>query len=289
MKELDIETKRGSILDGVLFCQTKNPDTVLIAITGVHGNFFSNPFYYNFGKTLNKGNIDFIYAQTCDAMGRVKKINKKTGKEEYIGSWNEDFKNTDEDVEAYINYAEKNNYKNIYLAGHSLGANKIIYYLSRNHDKRVKKYILLSPANITHLLNGVSVYEKKIIKEYKKNGKDNEFIPFELFGWIECITRTAYDWVFDNILNNVHVEKNGDFSQINNIEHSGAMLIGTYDRFTYGDPSGFLENINNHTKHPEKNKLIFVPNTGHTYQGKQQKVADMLLDLLIEWRNEQNL
>jgi len=288
MKELDIETKRGSILDGVLFCQTKNPDTVLIAITGIHGNFFSNPFYYNFGETLNKGNIDFIYAQTCDAFGREKKINKKTGKEEYIGSWNEDFKNTDEDVEAYINYAEKNNYKNIYLAGHSLGANKIIYYLSRNHDKRVKKYILLSPANITHLLNGVSDYEKKIIKEYK-NGKDNEFIPFELFGWIECITRTAYDWVFDNILNNVHVEKNGDFSQINNIEHSGAMLIGTYDRFTYGDPSGFLENINNHTKHPEKNKLIFVPNTGHTYQGKQQKVADMLLDLLIEWRNEQNL
>lgn len=288
MKELDIETKRGSILDGVLFCQTKNPDTVLIAIIGIHGNFFSNPFYYNFGETLNKGNIDFIYAQTCDALGREKKINKKTGKEEYIGSWNEDFKNTDEDVEAYINYAEKNNYKNIYLAGHSLGANKIIYYLSRNHDKRVKKYILLSPANITHLLNGVSDYEKKIIKEYK-NGKDNEFIPFELFGWIECITRTAYDWVFDNILNNVHVEKNGDFSQINNIEHSGAMLIGTYDRFTYGDPSGFLENINNHTKHPEKNKLIFVPNTGHTYQGKQQKVADMLLDLLIEWRNEQNL
>ena len=85
-------------------------------------------------------------------------------KEEYIGSWNEDFKNTDEDVEAYINYAEKNKYKNIYLAGHSLGANKIIYYLSRNHDKRVKKYILLSPANITHLLNGVSDYEKKNYK-----------------------------------------------------------------------------------------------------------------------------
>ena len=50
MKELDIETKRGSILDGVLFYQTKISDTVLIAITGIHGNFFSNPFYYNFGK-----------------------------------------------------------------------------------------------------------------------------------------------------------------------------------------------------------------------------------------------
>ena len=24
-------------------------DTVLIAVTGIHGNFFSNPFYYNIG------------------------------------------------------------------------------------------------------------------------------------------------------------------------------------------------------------------------------------------------
>ena len=245
MEDLEIETKRGSILDGVLFCETKNPDTVLIAITGIHGNFYSNPFYYNFGHTLNKANIDFIYAQTCDAIGRVKRINTITKKEEFIGSFNEDFKNADEDVQAYIDYAEKKKYKNIYLARHSLGANKIIYYLSRNHDKRVKKYILLSPANITHLLNQVSQEEKNIIKKYKQKGKDDSFVPFELFGWLECITRTAYDWAYNNILDNVHVEKNGDFSQVNNIEHSGAMLIGTYDGFTYGDPSGFLENINN--------------------------------------------
>ena len=288
MKDLEIETKRGSKLDGVLFCETTNPDTVLIAITGIHGNFYSNPFYYNFGYTLNKGNIDFIYAQTCDAFGKIKKINTKTGKTEIIGSYNEDFKNTNEDIEAYINFAEKYGYKNIYLAGHSLGANKIIYYLSQNHDKRIKKYILLSPANITHLLNQVTLEEKNIIKIYKSKGKDNDLIPFELFGWIECITRTAYDWVFDNILNNVHVEKDGDFSQINNIEHTGAMLIGTYDRFTYGDPSGFLENINNHTKHPKENKLIFIQQTGHTYQRKEKEVAQILLDLLNEWRNVDN-
>ena len=174
MKKLEIETKRGSILDGVLFCETTNPDTVLIAITGIHGNFYSNPFYYNFGYTLNKGNIDFIYAQTCDAFGKVKKKNTKTRKIEIIGSYNEDFKNTNEDIEAYINFAEKYGYKNIYLAGHSLGANKIIYYLSQNHDQRIKKYILLSPANITHLLNQVTLEEKNIIKIYKSKGKDND-------------------------------------------------------------------------------------------------------------------
>ena len=285
MQDLELPTKRGSLLNGVLFCHTRNPDTVLIAITGIHGNFYSNPFYNNFGSTLNKGNIDFIYAQTCDAFGKVKSLNVNTGKKEIIGSYNEDFKNTDEDIQAYLDFAEKKGYKHIYLAGHSLGANKVIYYLSRNHDQRVEKYILLSPANITHLLNGVSDAKKKLIKEYKQKGKDNEEIPFELFGWIECITRTAYDWVFNNILNNVHFEKDGDFSQINNITHTGAMIIGTYDRFTYGDPSKFLKNINNHTKHPEKNKLLFIEKTGHTYQRKEQEISNMLLDLINEWRN----
>ena len=207
MKKIEVPTKRGSVLDGVLFCKTKDPDSVLIAITGIHGNFYSNPFYYNFGETLNKGNIDFIYAQTCDAFGRMKKTNVNTGKKEYIGSYNEDFKNTDDDVEAYINFAEKLKYKNIYLSGHSLGANKIIYYLSRYHDSRVKKYILLSPSNITHLVNQITDDEKRLIKKYKEQGKDDEIIPFELFGWLECITRTAYDWVYNNILNNVHYEK----------------------------------------------------------------------------------
>ena len=47
---------------------------------------------------------------------------------------------------AYIEFAQRQGYKHIYLAGHSLGANKVIYYLSRHHDKRVEKFLLLSPA-----------------------------------------------------------------------------------------------------------------------------------------------
>lgn len=128
MQKLKIPTERGVLLDGVLFNDTQNADTVLIAITGIHGNFYSNPFYYNFGATLNKGNVDFIYAQTNDAL-----------------------------------------------------------------------------------------------------------------------------------------------------------LIGTYDTFTYGDPVGFLENINNHFVHPEKNKLIFIEKTGHTYQQKQQETAEKLLELIQSW------
>lgn len=125
-QELNIPTRRGSVLNGVLFTSETKADTVLIAITGIHGNFYSNPFYYNIGDTLSAAGIDFIYAQTCDAFGFIETENVVSGQKETIGSWNEDFLNVDEDIEAYLDYTKASGYKHVVLAGHSLGANKVL-------------------------------------------------------------------------------------------------------------------------------------------------------------------
>ena len=79
---LNVPTERGSVLTSVLFRkeEKRSADTVMIAITGIHGNFYSNPFYYNIGDTLNAGGIDFIYAQTNDAFGKIETFNVRTGK-----------------------------------------------------------------------------------------------------------------------------------------------------------------------------------------------------------------
>ncbi|MBO6179173.1 MAG: DUF1749 domain-containing protein [Selenomonadaceae bacterium] len=285
VKKLDVPTKRGTVLNGVLF-SSKNADTVLIAITGIHGNFYSNPFYYNIGDTMNAADMDFIYAQTNDAFGQIQTYNVKTGNREVIGSWNEDFNYTEEDIEAYLDYAENAGYKHIILAGHSLGANKVIYYLSRNKDSRVEHFVLLSPANIGYLTSDVTENEKKFIKRQVENGDGEKMLPFPLLGWISCIANTAYQWVFDNILDNVHVEKDRDFSDVEKITHTGALVIGTYDNFTYGDPAGFLRNVNEHMPTAKENKLIFLERTGHTYQQKEQELADKLSELIWDWRME---
>lgn len=287
MKRLSLPTKRGSVLTGVLLDAPAHviptPSTVVIAITGIHGNFYSNPFYVNIGKTLSAAGIDFIYAQTADAFGEFPTLNVKTGEQELIGSWNEDFNNTDEDIEAYLDYASQQGYQNIILAGHSLGANKVIYYLSRHHDSRIKHFIFLSPANLAYLTSVVTEEEKNEILMQRKRGEGDQRMPFNLLGQIPGTANTDYQWVFDNILDNVHVEPEKDFSQIKAITHSGALMIGGYDRFTYGDPQKFLENINDHMQTAKQNKLVVIPETGHTYQQKEQQLADELLKLLKTW------
>lgn len=225
MFRLNVPTKRGVVLNGVLFRpeEKRTADTVMIAITGIHGNFYSNPFYYNIGDTLNNGGIDFIYAQTNDAFGRIRTVNVNTGKEETIGSWNERFKYTDEDIEAYLAFAEEEGYEHIILAGHSLGANKVIYYLSRHKDPRVEHFFLLSPANLSYMMSEVTEQEKKLIKTQVERGD--------------------------------------------------------------GDPSEFLRNLNDHMPSAKENDLIFIARTGHTYQGKNQEVADDILRILKKWHS----
>ncbi len=283
MKGLEVATERGTVLDGVIF-DAENADTVVIAITGIHGNFYSNPFYFNIGDTLSANGIDFVYAQTNDAFGKIETYNAKTSAKEIIGSWNERFSYTDDDIGAYLDFAEKNNYKHIILAGHSLGANKVIHYLSGHHDeKKPEHFIFLSPANLTHMMENVTASEKEIIRRMVNYKQGEKILPFYFMGWVQCTANTAYDWI-SGALNNVHTEVDGDFNQIEKITHNGAMVIGTYDKFTRGNPANFLENINDHMKTSSENKLVFIEKTGHTYQQKEQEIADIILKIVEGWR-----
>lgn len=304
MKELKIMTKRGIMLDAALF-ESQPPagdggvdtpkggaahaDTVLIAVTGIHGNFYSNPFYYTVGDTLSAAGIDFLYAQTCDAFGTIPTFNILTGSPETIGSWNERFADSVDDVSAYVDYAQQQGYRHIVLAGHSLGANKVIHYLSSVHDRRVEHFFLLSPANLDYMTSSVSAAERDYVYRRFAAGRTADMLPFPLMGWVECQVATAYDWLFSGLLNNVHTSPQADFSQVENLTHSGALLIGTYDNFTDGDPVGFLRLINSHMPSVDRNRLLFIERTGHTYQQKHQDLADLILKTLKHWNNENNI
>ena len=133
-------------------------------------------------------------------------------------------------------------------------------------------------------MSGVTEREKRLIYKQVDNGDGNKMLPFTFMGWVECIANTAWDWQFSGLLNNVHTARNGDFSQAEKITHTGALLVGTYDNFTDGDPADFLKNLNSHMPSAKDNDLIFIEKTGHTYQHKHQEVANQILHQIQKWR-----
>lgn len=279
-------TARGTQLDGVLFHE-READAVLIIITGIHGNFYSNPFYYLIGDTLAADGFDFVYAQTNDAFPTIQTFNVKTGEQEMIGSWNESFDHADEDIAAYLDWAEGQGYRHIYLGGHSLGANKVIHYLSTHpDDHRIERFLLMSPANVSYMLSGVSQQERHEVETMVRRGRGQEVLPFMLMGWVQCTADTAYQWLFTTTLNNAHTSEDGDFSQAARVNHVGAMLIGTYDNFTNGDPEAYLRLLNSRMPRADENEMIFISHTGHTYQQKEHELVEVILRLIRKWTKQ---
>ena len=74
MKNIEIPTKRGILLDSILYKKTIYSNINIKAISWIHAQVERNPFYDNIGFTLNEGNIDFICAHKYNA---IKKITKK--------------------------------------------------------------------------------------------------------------------------------------------------------------------------------------------------------------------
>ena len=128
------------------------------------------------------------------------------------------------------------------------------------------------------MMKNVTADEKNFIERIVRYGQGEKILPFYFMGWVVCTANTAHDWL-SGMLDNVTT----DFSQAEQITHTGALVIGTYDNFTDGDPSGFLKNINDHMPTANQNKLVFIERTGHTYQQKHQEIADIVLSLAKDW------
>ncbi|WP_244149111.1 hypothetical protein [Rodentibacter mrazii] len=71
----------------------------------------------------------------------------------------------------------------------------MIYYLSQTQDPRVTKFILLSPANVTHLTNSVNETERAFIRKMVEQGKGEQMLPFELFGCLSPLIRLISGYI----------------------------------------------------------------------------------------------
>lgn len=285
LRPFEVTTNSGKVLRGNIF-KTPRARTVVILVTGVEGNINNNPFYTIIGKKLETANIDLVVAHPRDAFNHITAFNRVSGERETYGAFNEDFHDSDEDVEAYLAFARQAGYDQIVLGGQSLGANKVIHYLAGHPDAAVDKFLLMSPVNVEVLRQSITKRQQQTIQEWLANGKANKVLPFRLFRWLSSTALTASRWLTDDTLNNVHPGQTGDFTQLEKINYSGALLIGTRDHFTGGNPVNYLQNINHHLPTANDNQLVFIKNTGHIYRQKEGEVADEILKLLKQWAKE---
>src|SRR6267142_6136862 len=137
-----IATRDGVWLDGVIAEPRRRRHTALIWVHGL-GSVFSSaqPLIRELSTRLTAAGIGYF------------KFNNRghdvvAGRGRHLaGAAFERFRQSVEDIRAMVAFVRRRGYRHVFLAGHSTGANKVLYYGARVRDPRVGGIILVGPVS----------------------------------------------------------------------------------------------------------------------------------------------
>ena len=137
-----LKTRDGVWLDGVVTEPRRRPRIALVLVHGLGSVFSSAPILTRELSTrLNAAAIGYFKFNTRghDVVAR--------GGRRMAGAAYERFVDCVEDIRTVLAFVGQCGYRRVVLAGHSTGANKVLYYASRPRDRRVVGIVLLGPVS----------------------------------------------------------------------------------------------------------------------------------------------
>lgn len=280
MEIIRVKTPRGLELKGAMWGSDRM-NTVVIMMSGICSNVFQNDLLISTGGLLNKNNIAFIAGHAMDAFSCIAYSDFSTGKQKYTGVVYDDFSLVYEDVEAYVKFARDLGFKNIILAGHSLGSNKIIHYLGNTSDNFVDYFIVSAPVDLAHWFEVMPNVKEciELAKKFVDENRGTEILPYLFGGFSPMSAETVLSFYNAfNLKNCPLISNNGETASLFNIKVNGSFVIGEKDSLTDGNPEGFMVKLNSYCKHPERNQLIVIPDASHIFYGKDKEYAQTILE-----------
>jgi len=280
---VSIKTKDKLDLYGILK-ESKRKNAILIHIHGTASNFYEEDFMEQFAKELP--NIGISVLSTNNRGAYVYDSYQKSG-----GAV-EKFEDCVIDVDEWIKFAMKKSFNKIILSGHSLGTEKIVYYMTNGtYVGKVSSIILLAPADSWgyHRHNETyeqsEYYEKKInafLKKAKKlisERKGDEFLDRYSYG--EVMPKSASSFV-DFLDEKSELLKALPFSlrKLDNYRKINVPIfvaIGDKKEFTAIPIKEALKLMNKENSRTETHQ---IKNCNHDFEGKEEELTNLIKQFL---------
>lgn len=166
----------------------RRPKRAIVWVHGLGSSAFS--MLHVVEKLVDKNTAVLTFNNRgSGAVNRMSRKTKKKGKVEYGGAAHEVFTDCVDDISGAIRFVRKQGAKEIYLAGHSTGCQKSIYWAAKG-GRGVKGIILLAP--VSDYAAGLKRYGKKKVARATKyaralvaRGKKHELLPLAV--WPELL------------------------------------------------------------------------------------------------------
>lgn len=276
---IEIETPKKFLLNGLWFGQ-KKPKKVVIWIHGLASSAFSKLSIVE--NVINNDTAVMTFNNRgSSAVNRIRKINpKKKGGMEFVlsGGAHEVFTDCIDDIQGAIDFAKKQGAKQIFLVGHSTGAQKSVYYASRKgNEKKVTSVILLAPLSD---YAGAKYFDEKRRLEKRtkaalslvKKGKINEIVPGTWEDAQRFLSLYTPDSV-EEIFSYINPEKKPKTYE--SLKVPTLVLLAEDDEYADRSADRIEAWFAKHAR-MKRFKSAIIPRAEHGFQGAEKQVAQTI-------------
>lgn len=306
---VQVTAKDGVNLEGLVFSPSTPSRTstelgrmsrsgqtaVAVWIHGLGSNFHRNyKRTTTLARVFNEAGIAFVSFDTRghDWIAHAVKTDRRKAKGYRgitIGSSYEKFTDSAYDLDAIVDYL-LSQFKNVILLGHSTGANKAVYYLSRKGtQKKVRAVALVSPVSDPPMERKMlgSRYEetvkmaKKMVSEKRSwdvlpQSLSRSIYPAQRFLSLAC--KESIEQMFPN------KEFRGPLRLFSRIKVPSLILFGELDDYLKIDKIKVREvfDVFSHYSKSKSFKTISIPEADHGFSDKEEELANTLVSWIKE-------
>jgi pimeloyl-ACP methyl ester carboxylesterase len=281
-----IVTKDKLVLHGLLYTPDSPTRKIILHIHGMGGNFYENHFLDFMSNRFTDHGYAFLSVNTRGHELVADFALATPDKEEYkrVGVVNEIFEESEIDIQGWMDFIEQEGFTNIFLQGHSLGCAKVAHYLSKARDVRVKKLILLSPADMVGLTEKYTHFKEMMdeAKRFISEGKEFQILSHQLDDWYFMSAKTFLDYsVRGNPIDVFNTYDPEAESRLKDITIPTFALFGdTQEAYITPTPERALEIIKQKATGCPDFVMKVVSGASHSYRNYEQEVADAVMEFI---------
>ena len=272
-----IKTSDGVALEGIAVLPKKSSGTALIWLHGLNSRFSSGQILVKeFSEQCRKKGIAYFKFNTRGhdaAGGSVAKSKKLTG-----GGF-EKFEECVFDIRAMAAFAQKLGYRRIILAGHSTGANKALFYMSRTRDPRVKHLILIAPVSDrsgASKVHGAAWHKKGLAIAHALKKKRAAYMPPE-YGimspdrFISLYSAGGREDVFP------YDRADARWDALASIRTPLAVIVAELDEYLDRPARGIIAAFERHAQWTKSFSGIIIKSANHGFRGKEKELTEAMI------------
>ena len=198
------------------------------------------------------------------------------------------------DIDGAVRELWRRGYRELYLAGHSTGANKAALYEFRKPRNRIRAFILLGGGDDTGLMYadlGARRFRNALVTARTRiHGGDGDRFVTESLSSMPMSWRSFYDMAnpdgdynvfpFLEVIRNVRLSRKPRFRHLRAMKKPALIVYGDRDEYCYGDVRACVAVLADAIGPQPNVEIVVMEDADHGFTGKEGELAALMADWL---------